>query len=134
MFEIDMLRVVLSGIAAVVLGMVWYHPKIWGTVWMNTLNLTDAQKEAGKKTMLRSSVLALVSNTILAYVFAHFAIAWGVFDAVGAIQLAFWTWLGLQVPVSLSMVLWEQRPWKWFLITSGYWLVFLVAVSLVLSL
>lgn len=129
-----MLRVILSGVAAVVLGMIWYHPKIWGTVWMNTLNLSDAQKEAGKKTMIQSSILAVVSNTILAYVFAHFAIAWGVFDTVGALQLAFWTWLGIQVPVSLSVVIWEQRPWKWFLVTSGYWLTLLAAISLILSL
>jgi hypothetical protein len=84
--------------------------------------------------MIQSSILAVVSNTILAYVFAHFAIAWGVFDTVGALQLAFWTWLGIQVPVSLSVVIWEQRPWKWFLVTSGYWLTLLAAISLILSL
>ncbi len=129
-----MVRVLLSGLAALMIGMVWYHPKVWGNVWMSLLNLSPEQVEKGKKTMIRSSVLGFLSNVLLAYVFSHFAIAWGVFDTVGALQLAFWTWIGIQMPVSLSMVLWEQRPFKWFAITSGYLLLTLMATSVILSL
>jgi hypothetical protein len=134
MFEIDLLRILLSGLAAMVLGMVWYHPKVLGTVWMSLLNLDPEVKEAGKKKMLQSTAIGVASNVVLAYVFSHFAIAWGVFDLVGALQLSFWTWLGLMVPVSLASVIWEQRPWKWFAITSGYWLFALSVTSMILAL
>lgn len=131
MFEIDMLRVFLSGVAAVVLGMVWYHPRVFGTIWMRLINLSPSQMEEGKKHMLRSVALGCISNIIFAYVFAHFAIMWGVFDVLSALQLAFWTWFGIQMPVSLSAVLWEQRAFTWFLITSGYLLLNAIIMSLI---
>lgn len=135
MFEVTFLPIFIAAVLNVVLGMVWYHPKVFGTSWMNCLNMSPEQKEAGKKKMIVSTVIAFLAAMIVAYVMSYFGIAWGVFDWVGAVELGFWCWVGFTAPAMLGMVIWEQKPVKYFAIVSGYWLVsfIMMAVTLVLA-
>ena len=63
---------------------------------------------------------------------SYFAIAWGVFDVIGAIELGFWSWVGFVAPTMLGVVLWEQKPIKLYLINALYWLVAFVAIAITL--
>jgi hypothetical protein len=53
---------------------------------------------------------------------------------MGALQLAFWCWIGFIAPVTLGMVLWEQKPVRAYLIVAFYWLAALMAMALILLL
>ena len=79
-------------------------------------------------------IVAVFAAVVMAYVMAHFGIAWGVFDVIGAIELAFWLWIGFVVPVTLGVVLWEGKSVKLFFINAGYWLVSMVVASVILVL
>jgi hypothetical protein len=70
----------------------------------------------------------------MAYILAHFAAYAGAVDTSGALQLAFWTWLGFVAPVQLGSVLWEGRPVKLYAINTSYYLVTLAVMSLILVL
>ncbi|MEK7155682.1 MAG: DUF1761 domain-containing protein [Patescibacteria group bacterium] len=134
MFEVTLWPILAAGILNVVLGMIWYHPKVFGTAWMASAGITPEKAEAGKKKMPIMAFLAFLAAMVVAYVMNYFGIAWGVFDWIGAVELGFWCWIGFTAPTMLGMVLWEGKPVKYYAIVSGFWLVSFVAMAVVLVL
>ena len=132
MIEVNYVAVLASAVAGFVVGFVWYHPKVFGTMWMKISNISPAAMEAGKKMMMQSMALGFVGTVITAYVLAHFVTVWGATDLMGAIQLGFWVWLGFQMPIQLGSVLWEQKSWNLFALNSAYWLVNTIVMAKVL--
>lgn len=129
MFEVTLWGVLAAGVANVILGFIWYHPKVFGRPWMAMAGVTPEMMERGKRKMPLMAFLGLVSGIVMAYILNHFGIAWGVIDALGAAELAFWTWLGFVATVLLGSVLWEQKPFKYYLINAGYWLLALIVMA-----
>lgn len=132
MYEVSALPVILAGLANMIIGFVWYNPKVFGDSWMHMVGLTKEKADASAKMMPVMSLIALFAAIVMAYVMAHFAIAWGVWDWIGAVELAFWLWLGFVVPPMLGVVLWEGKPWKLFAINAGFWFVGLVSMGVIL--
>jgi hypothetical protein len=132
MYEVSLLPIILGGIANLVIGFVWYNPQVFGTAWMTLAGLSKEHMEAGMKKMPLMALIGTVAAVVMAYVMAHFAIAWGVWDWIGAVELAFWLWLGFVVPALLGVVLWEGKRVKLFIINAGYWLVSMIVMSLIL--
>ena len=122
MIEVNYVAVLIATFAGFFLGFTWYHPSVFGTMWMRLSGITPAMAEAGKKNMMQSMVLGFVSTFVTAYVLAHFAAVWGAVDFTGALQLGFWIWLGFQMPIQLGSVLWEQKSWNLFALNGAYWL------------
>lgn len=133
MYEIALLPVIVAAVVNVAIGFAWYHPSVFGTMWMNWSGVRPNMEEAKKK-MPVSVGAAFLASVLTAYVLNHFGIAWGVFDAVAAFELGFWTWAGFVAPVMLGIVLWEGKPIKLYVLNIAYWLVALVAMSEVLVL
>ena len=132
MYEVALLPILLAAVANVILGAIWYHPKVFGGVWMRAVSVNpDA---GGSSKMWISMILQFISALVMAYVMAHFGIAWGVFDWIGAIELAFWLWIGFSAVPMFGMYLWESRPFKAFAIVAGYWLIAMIVMSVILTL
>ncbi|PIR82474.1 hypothetical protein COU20_02090 [Candidatus Kaiserbacteria bacterium CG10_big_fil_rev_8_21_14_0_10_59_10] len=134
MYEVTFWPILAAGVASVVLGFLWYHPRIFGTAWMRHANVSPEAAERGKKRMPLTVVVALLASMLIAYVMNHFGIAWGVFDVIGAVELAFWTWVGFAAPVLLGAVLWEQKKFAYFAINAGFWLVAFILMAVILVL
>jgi hypothetical protein len=87
--------------------------------------------------MMRSYGIMMLSSLVMAFVLAHsLYFASAVLQISGipaAFQVAVWNWLGFIAPVSLGGVLWESKTWKWWAITSGYYLVSLFLMGSLLS-
>lgn len=133
MYEVALLPVIVAAVVSVAIGFTWYHPKVFGTMWMQWSGITPNQEEAKKKMPMLVGV-AFLASALTAYVLSHFGIAWGVFDIVAAFELGFWTWAGFVAPVLLGSVLWEGRPIKLYVLNASYWLVTLVVIAEVLVL
>ena len=123
MTEVSFLPILLAGIVSFILGYAWYHPRVFGGVWMRLANVTPESVERGKRQMSISAPVALLGSMLVAYVMSYFGIAWGVYDIIGAIELGFWCWLGFVAPTMLGQVLWEHRPFTLYLLNALYWLV-----------
>ena len=122
-----------SGIAAVAISFLWYHPKVFGTYWMRATGITPEQAERGKKRMPISLFGGFLSAMLVAWVMNYMGIVFGIIDWPGAVfDLALWVWLGFVAPPMFGMVLWEQKPFRLYLINAGYWLVVLVVTALIL--
>lgn len=134
MFEVMLVPIIVAAIGNLILGMVWYHPRVLGSLWARGAGITPEVMERGKKKMPVMAAVAVLAAMVIAYVMNHFGIAWGVFDWVGGVELAFWLWLGFVLPVLLGSVLWEQKPYSYFAINAGYWLASFILIALVLVL
>lgn len=126
--------ILIAAAAVSVIGMVWYHPSVFGSVWMRLANVTPETAERTRRTMALRMIVGLLAAMLMTYVLSYFSAAWGVFDVVGAVELAFWVWAGFVLPPMLGMVLWEGKSVKLYIINTLYWLVAMVTMSVIIVL
>lgn len=139
---INYLALILCAVVAVALGMLWYGP-LFGKPWRKEMGVTEEDAKqmmnnpSARKKMMKSSLIAAVGAFIMAYGLAHtlvFGDAYLHMTGVEAgLQGSFWSWLSFCVPVLLGAVLWENKTWKWWFITIGYYLVDLLLMGIILS-
>jgi hypothetical protein len=129
MIDPMLIAVFISGVAAVLIGYVWYHPRVFGSAWMRMSNITPEMAERGKKRMPLMGFIGLLAAMLAAYVMSYVGAAWGFYEWTGALQLGFWCWAGFTAPPMLGMVLWEQKPVRLYLINALYWLVTFVVMA-----
>ena len=130
--EINYIEVLVAAVVAFVVGFVWYHPNVFGTMWMKMAKISPDTSGKGKQMMMQSAAIGFVGTLISAYVLAHFVAAWGAMSIMDAVQHGFWAWLGFQMPLTLGPVLWEQKPWNLFFLNGAYWLVSTIVISVIL--
>ena len=128
------LQILFAGIVSAVIGFVWYHPHVFGTMWMRYSGITPETVELGKKKMHINALLALLCSMLAAYVLYSLLSKLGIYNMGGAARLGLLLWAGFVVPVLAGIVLWEQKPVSLFLINAGYWLVAFVAMAIILVL
>lgn len=131
--------IIACGAAAMFLGFVWYGP-LFGKQWMAMVGMTEADIEAAKKDpakMYQSYAITFVGAVVMAFVLARgiaFGNAYlGSSGAAVALISAFWFWAGFVAPVMLGPVLWEKKPWTFWALTSGYYLVLMLVMAAILS-
>lgn len=133
MFEnINYIELIAAGVAAMVVGFVWYSMAVFGKPWMKTVGLSQSDLKEGMKDAPKMYGLMFVGALVQAYVLSILLNVFGVADYMSAATVAFWAWLGFVAPVVLGNVLFERRSWNYFGITIGYQLVNMVVMSAVL--
>ena len=132
--DINYLAVLVSAIAAMVIGALWYSPLLFGKKWMELMGVKpDMNNPEMKKKAQRGYVIMFLAVLLMAYVLAHFVDYAGATDWMGGLQLGFWVWLGFNAPVMIGSVLWENKPFSLYLINTGYYLVSFVVMAVILA-
>ena len=134
---INYLAVIVAAVANFVLGGIWFGP-LFGKKWFKLSGITQSRiDEAKNKGMAKSYVLMFLGSLVMAFVLSHalvFASSYmdqhGVYAGLTA---GFWNWLGFVVPVTIGVVLWDLKPWKYWLITYSYYLVGLCLMGAILA-
>ena len=50
--EINFLAVLVAALSSFVVGFVWYNPKVFGTIWMNEIGMTEEKaKQAARESV-----------------------------------------------------------------------------------
>ena len=137
---IDYWAVFGAVVVAVILGVLWYGP-LFGKQWMRTVGISHDQMEEAKRRgmqgMWRTYLAMVIGTFVMAYVLAHVIAAFGesLGESVGGtgVTAGIWMWIGFVAPVTLGSVLWENRPWKYWFIVSGYYLVSLVLMGIIIA-
>ena len=138
--EINYWAVLLSAIVNMGLGFAWYGP-LFGKKWMSLSGISEQQieefKKAGKNEMNKQYAIAFVAALVMALVLAEFVVFaenYLLLYGVGlGIKVGFMAWLGFVVPVTLSSVLWEKKPWALWGLNAGYYLVLLLVTGVILA-
>lgn len=126
-----MLAVLAATTASMVIGTVWYTPKVFGNAWMRLAGITPPADY--KREMYKGILIGFVGSLIRAYVLAQFVYILASMDWMEALVVAFWIWLGFTATVLVNVVAWEGKSWKLFLIHGGYHFVTLAVMSVILT-
>lgn len=128
--------ILFSMILSVVLGFIWYGP-LFGKKWMalSGIKMPDQKPSAGE--MLKPIVISLVGALLMSYTLSYFiAFRSGFYQVSGgsaAMLTALFLWAGLIVPIYFNFIGWEGKAKTLAAIHAGYWLVFLLISSAIIS-
>jgi hypothetical protein len=141
----NFLAIVVAAIMPMVMGFIYYHPKIMGSAWMSANGFT---RETTKPPHPAFYILALVCSFLLAF----FLWAW-VTGAGGVDQLqvkdpvdghSYVTFkhgvahgliftITVLFPIFTTMKIFEMRSWKWAFVNIGYWAITVILMCGILS-
>lgn len=131
MMDVNWVAIFVAAVINMIVGSLWYSPLMFLKPWMATL----PKKSEEKKNVNMGKIYGMmfVGALIMAYVMSMFVNVTNSTMVDTGVMLGFWIWLGFVAPVQLGGVLFEERPWKWFTITAGYYLVVLILIGVLLS-
>ena len=135
--SINLWAVLGSGVASMVVGGLWYSPVLFGKTWMHLMGFTAETMQKQKSKAMRGYVVAFLASLVMSYVLAHFltyAMTYShSFGVKAGLMGGFWLWLGFFFPVTLGSFLWENKPFKLFLINVSHYLASLLVMSAILA-
>src|SRR5688572_10391564 len=124
--DLNWLGLGLAVLANMIIGFAWYHRSApTGKAWMKALGMR-ADVEPTPAQLGRGLLLMVIGAFLLMFVFAHTNMVYEdayrnaatggtpgyELTAMDGLMGAVFTWLGFFVPVQLSAVAWEGRPWS----------------------
>ena len=133
-FVVNYLAVVGAAVAAFVIGMVWYSPLLFGKAWSAAHGYTP-EKVATMKAggMGKAYAASLIGSLVTALVIGILVDRMDVLTALGGAKVGGLAWLGFAAPIGLSANLFSDKPFSLWLIDTGYQLVYLIAMGLILA-
>lgn len=119
--EIDVLAVFVAAFAYMALGMLWYAPQLFGSIWAKEMGIdmsAGSKKDMGLA-VLGGFVLAIVSAYVLSMLLP--TLAWPEDRSLtAALWATFMLWLGFIMPLMLGAVLWKANSFTVFIIGASY--------------
>lgn len=106
------------------LGAGWYSPVLFAKPWMALLGIKKG--ESTKKSLLAGMISSLIGDLLLSFVLAHVVLWSGAPTFSWGALVGFICWLGFFAAPNFPQSIYEKRPFKLFVINSGYWLVGLI--------
>jgi hypothetical protein len=126
LFNVNPLAVVVAGIVHMVIGLLWYQPKLFGNAWvaLTGKDLNPAKQWLG---------VGVIGHLGIALVLAMLIKLAGATDAVGGFAIAFLVWIGFIVTLEIGELIWEKIQTKLFLIRIGEHLLSLGLIGIILA-
>ncbi len=138
MIDVNFIAVIIAAVVSMIIGFVWYMPGFLGNPWMKEMGYTPESIKKAQKKMGPMYALSFVGAIVMAYVLTHVMVFsenyFGLPRLQTGLTTAFWMWLGFVAPVQMTDVIFGGRSGKLFFINTGYQLVSLVAMGIVLGL
>lgn len=137
--DVNYLAVLLAAVVSMVLGFLWYSPILLGKPWMKERGFTPEGLKNAQKGMAKLYGISFVVSLVTAYVLAHVMALSGAFYHYPKIQTGlttgFWVWLGFMMPIQVTATIFsDKKNWKLFAIDTGYQLVSILGMGIVISL
>ncbi len=153
----NFLAIAVAAMSTLVVGFVWYHPKVFGTVWMREAGLTEEQLKKGN--MLKIFGLTLILSVLISMVVMMLSVHQiGAMGMVGGdpttalpsyqvfmddYGMAYRTFkhgafhgflagLFFALPLIAINGLFEHKSAKYIFINSGYWIVSLMIMGAII--
>ena len=116
------LHILIAAASTMVLGAIWYHPKLFGTAWMNSLGMSKEELSKGNMALIYG--LGYLLSAFIAYRIYRYA---GHQDEnLGKFVHGFYHGAVSAGAIAISVLtlnaLFERRSFTNILINAGYWL------------
>jgi len=126
--------VVMGGLSAMVVGMIWYSPYLFGKQWTKAMGMSEKEMTARRPKVLPA---VIIGSFLTAYVLSLFTVYLQAFTNKGFIMSGFDTavlaWVGLAGTALLAHGLWEERSKNALYVNLGNRLVTLVVMGLIIG-
>jgi len=126
--------VILAAASAMVIGMLWYSPNVFGKQWMKIIGLND--KEMKKRTS-SAMLMLILAALITAYALSLFIVYFHSYDGgswlVAGIDTSILAWAGISATTILAHGAFEPRDKKLMYINMGNRLVTLFVMGLIIG-
>lgn len=146
--EMNFLILLLAGLIPMIIGFIWYNPKVFGNTWMKAADMTeDKMKGANMALIFGLSYLfsVLLASALMGIVIHQF----GVFSLVGGNAELLSTGIGAEfmakygndfrtfkhgllhgfiagftfaLPILATNALFERKGFKYIAVNAGYWI------------
>ena len=157
--DFNFYAILAATLVSLVVGFVWYNPKVFGTIWMQETGMTDEKAQKGN--MLKIFGLTIVYSFLISFMLSGMVIHQ--FGAMGMIggdpskidpassYFAFMTEYGnafrsfqhgalhgfltgllFVLPITAINSLFEHKSWKYILVTGGFWVVTLTIMGAII--
>lgn len=154
--EINFIVLFVAALITLLVGFVWYHPKVFGTTWMRETGLTTEALEKGNmlKIFGLTYVFSLMMTLIIMSLTIHQSGAFGMIGGPPMVESAkpsfiafmadygtafrtfkhgalhgFITGLFFAFPMIGINGLFERKSWKYIFIQAGYWMITLTLMG-----
>ncbi len=117
------LAIVLAGLIPMILGFIWYHPKVFGGAWMKSLGLTEETVRQG------NMAVSMGVATIIAIFLAWRMNEYSSHTQPGMSQFVhgfFHGGVSMGLPAALVLIsngLFQRNTWTNLIINALYWVV-----------
>lgn len=64
--DINFIALIVTALVPMILGFIWYHPKVFGTVWMQHAGMTDEKIKSGNMALIFG--LSFLFSLMLSYI------------------------------------------------------------------
>lgn len=132
MFDISLVPVFVATLVAMVIGMVWYSPQVFGMVWMKEGNIDVLPSDGSSDAAWKQVLVAAIQNFVIIYILAHFLMLADAYPGMNVLIAGVWVAI-LVAAVQLGSVIWEKKSLSYFGITTGYTATVLLVASVILS-
>lgn len=134
--EVNYWAVLLAGLSSMVVGAVWYMPKVFGNAWAKMAKVDTKKKISGAESALMYAT-TLVASLLTAFVLAHVTFLSNYFFSGGflgnALSTGLWLWLGLVAARFVIHDMFEGRHKKLTLINIAHEFVTIMVMSLIIG-
>lgn len=147
--EINFLALIVAALSTLVIGFIWYNPKVFGTAWMKESGLTEEKMKGANMAaiFIMAVFFAFLIALILQSLTIHQTGAYSMIGGGGAVDIkpsytafmadygtafrtfkhgalhGFITGLFFAFPMIATNAIFERKSWKYTFINSGYWTV-----------
>ena len=156
--EINWLAILVAALSTLVVGSIWYNPKVFGTIWMRESGMTEEKAKGAN--MLKIFGLTIIFSFFIAFILQFLVIhQFGPSGMVGGdpsiakpsydafmndygdayrtfkhgVLHGFMAGLFLALPLIGVNSLYERKSWKYIFINGGYWIVSFMLMGGILS-
>ena len=130
LIQVNYVAVVLSAVAAMIVGSIWYGP-LFGKAWMKLVGIS--KDDVKKSEMPKLYGIMFVGALVEAYVLSHFIHYAGAYTLVLGAKTGLWAWLGFVATVMIGNYMFSKKPIKLFYIDAGYALVNLMVMGAIIA-
>lgn len=157
--EVNFLALLVAALSTFLVGFIWYNPKVFGTIWMNESGMTEEKAKQGN--MIKIFGLTLIYSIIVAFILSPMVIhQMGALAMIGGPEKVnealpsyeafmndygtafrtfkhgalhgFMTGFLFVLPITAINGLFEQKSWKYMLVTGGYWVISLTIMGAII--
>jgi len=154
--EMNWIAILVAALTTLVVGFIWYHPKVFGNIWMKESGLTQSELEKGNMfkifglTYLFSLFIVIIEMSLTIHQTGALAMVGGAMKVNEALPSfkafmadygtafrtfkhgalhGFITGLFFAFPIVAINALFERKSWKYILIHAGFWIITLTIIG-----